>query len=172
MSWRTKLLLTCALVPAFCVGALIALRVCGLIRPFSVPTGSMAPAIAPGDHIVMEGMTYLARQPRRGDIVVFETDGIYSLPQSTFFTMRVAGEPGDHVRISEGKLFINDKLASLSNTVGEIVYDLPPQVPASSLQTDVTVPSGCYFVLGAPFRAKTSSVVSPFVIGLQREWEA
>jgi signal peptidase I len=96
----------------------------------------------------MEGVTFLSRQPRRGDIVVFKTDGIASLPSATIYLKRVAGEPGDHVQISGSKLFINEKQVSLSNAVGEIAYDLPPHVETLSPKTDVTVPSGCYFVLG------------------------
>ncbi|MCE9612143.1 MAG: signal peptidase I [Chthoniobacter sp.] len=148
MSQRAKLLSALALVPVFCYGALIVLRLCGLVRPFSVPTGAMTPAVSAGDHIMMEGVTYLSRQPHRGDIVVFKTDGVASLPPATIYVKRVAGEPGDHLRISEGKLFINDKRVSLSNAVGEIAYDLPPRIGTLAPQTDVTVPSGCYFVLG------------------------
>ena len=107
-----------ALVPAFCFGAVVVLRVCGLVRPFSVPTGAMTPAVSAGDHVMMEGVTFLSRQPRRGDIVVFKTDGIASLPAATFYIKRVAGEPDDHVRISGGKLFANDKQISLSNAAG------------------------------------------------------
>jgi signal peptidase I len=135
-------------VPALVVGVLIVLRVCGLVRPFSVPTGAMTPAVSPGDHIIMEGVTFLSRQPRRGDIVVFKSDGIGLVPPGTFYVKRVAGEPGDHLRISEGKLFINDKQVSLSNAVGEIVYDQPPGAERFSLKTDLTVPDDCYFVLG------------------------
>jgi signal peptidase I len=148
MSRRVKMLIALALVPAFCFSAFVVLRVCGLIRPFSVSTGAMTPAVSAGDHIMMEGTTFLSRQPRRGDVVVFKTDGIASLPSATYYVKRVAGDPGDHVRISGGKLFINDKQVSLSNAVGEIAYDLPPQAAALSPQTDLTVPSGCYFVLG------------------------
>lgn len=68
---RAKLLIVLALVPAFCFGALIVLRVSGLVWPFFVPTAGMAAAVAAGDHIMMEGVTFLSREPRRGDIVVF-----------------------------------------------------------------------------------------------------
>ena len=145
---RTKLLIIVAVVPACFVVAVIVLRLGGLVRPFTVPTGSMTPALSPGDHFLMEGMTFRSREPRRGDIVAFKTDGIASLPPATFHVKRVAGEPGDHVRITEGKLFINDRQVSLSNAVGEIAYHLPPGTGALTTQTDVTVPAGCYFVLG------------------------
>lgn len=63
---------------------LFLLRITGLVRPFSVPTGAMTPAVSSGDHVVMEGVTFLTRKPRRGDIVVFKTDGIAGLPSNTF----------------------------------------------------------------------------------------
>jgi signal peptidase I len=148
MSLWSKVLLGLAAIPALLVAALFVLRVCGLVRPFSVPTGGMTPAISPGDHIMMEGISYLTRRPRRGDIVVFKTDGIASLPSATIYVKRVAGEPGDHVRISGGKLVVNGKQVSLRNAAGEINYNLPPSATQSTPQTDVNVPSGCYFVLG------------------------
>ena len=149
MSRCSKLLVGIALIPAGLFFTLVVLRLVGLIRPFSVPTGAMTPAVAAGDHFIMEGFTYLSRQPRRGDIVVFKTDGIALLPPpASIFVKRVAGEPGDHVRISEGTLFVNDKPVLLSNDVGEITYRPPPGAGAFLLQTDVTVPLGCYFVLG------------------------
>jgi signal peptidase I len=147
-SRRSRLLIGLALVPACFVVALIVLRIWGLVRPFSVPTGAMTPAVSAGDHVMMEGVTFVARHPRRGDVVVFRTDGIASLPPATFYVKRVAGGPGDHLRISEGRLFVNDKQVSLSNAAGEIVYALPPGAETFSLKTDLTVPDGCYFVLG------------------------
>jgi len=148
MSARSKLLIGLAILPACFVGALIMLRLCGFVRPFSIPTGAMTPAVSAGDHVMMEGMTYIARAPRRGDVVVFRTDGIAALPPATFYVKRVAGEPGDHLRISEGKLFVNDKQLSLSNSMGEIVYLLPPMAGTLARKTDLTVPDGSYFVLG------------------------
>lgn len=145
---RSKLVIALAILAALCICALIVLRVLGLVRPFSVPTGAMTPAVSAGDHIIMEGFTYLSRQPRRGDIVVFKTDGIALLPPSSMYVSRVAGEPGDHVKISDGKLFINDKRVSLNNAAGVIVFDLPPRSGVLSPNTDVIVPSGCFFVLG------------------------
>jgi signal peptidase I len=165
LSRNTKMIIGLACIPALVIGALILLRVVGLLRPFSVPTGAMTPAVCSGDHVMMEGMTFLARHPLRGEIVVFRTDGIASLPPGQFFIKRVAGEPGDHLRISEGKLFINGKQVTLSNAAGEIVYDLPPGVEGSSPRTDVTVEDDCYFVLGDN---STNSLDSRFWGGLPR----
>lgn len=108
----------------------------------------MTPAVSPGDHIMVEGFTFLARKPRRGDLAAFRTDGIAALPAANIYIKRVAGEPGDRLRIADGKLYINDKHVALSNAVGEIAYLLPPGAERMAQLTDVTVPDGQYYVLG------------------------
>jgi signal peptidase I len=58
----------------------------------------------------------------------------------------VAGEPGDRVRISDGKLFVNESHVPLRNESGEIAY---VEIRGARMPyTDVIVPEGCYFVLG------------------------
>jgi signal peptidase I len=152
LSRGARVLIGLAFVPTICyvalIGTLIGLYRVGLVRPFSVPTGAMTPAVSAGDHVMMEGLSFLTRKPRRGDIIVFKTDGIASLPPATIYLKRVAGEPGDHLRLSDGKLFINDKQVKLSNEAGQIFYDLPPLTGRFPPKTDLTVPDACYFVLG------------------------
>src|SRR5713226_2656860 len=145
---RRKVLVGFAVVVGVFWGALAVLRVVGLIRPFSVPTSGMTPTVSPGDHVLMEGLTFLARKPRRGDVAVFKTDGIARLPAATIYLKRIVGEPGDRLRISDGKLYINDKHVVLSNAAGEIAYPLPAGAESMAPQTDVTVPDGQYYVLG------------------------
>jgi signal peptidase I len=127
---------------------LLALRLFGLLRIFSIPTGGMSPAVAAGDRVIMEALTYLSRKPRRGDIVVFKTDGLSTLPPGQFYNKRLIGEPGDHLQLADGKLFINEQRVTLSNSAGEIIYNLPPNLSPSKLQLDVTVPKDSYFVVG------------------------
>jgi signal peptidase I len=79
---------------------------------------------------------------------------------------RIAGEPGDRLRLSNGQLFINDKLVILSNALGKIVYNMPPHTQQSSLNTNVTVPDDCYFLLGDN---ATNSLDSRFWRSIPRE---
>ena len=130
----------------------VLLRPLGLVRPFSVPTGAMAPAVSAGDHLLMEGISYLMRDVRRGDIVVFKTDGIPEMaPQraGTIYIKRVAGLPGDTLRISGGKLYVNESHLPLKNASGEIHYaNLTGSRMLTSADDTVAVPEGYYFVLG------------------------
>lgn len=127
---------------------LISLRPLGLIRPFSIPTGAMTPAASPGDHVMMERLSYLFRQPNRGEIVVFKTEGIPGLSREQIHFKRVAGLPGDRLRIEGGSLCTNDQLVALSNAAGFISYHLPKNLAGMPGTTTLTVAPGQYFVLG------------------------
>jgi signal peptidase I len=96
---------------------------------------------------------------------VFKTGGIERLPPGQFYVKRVAGEPGTHVRISDGRLYINEQQVTLSNAAGPITYDPPPGI-ASPPHADVTVPEACYYVIGDN---STNSLDSRFYGGVPRE---
>jgi len=78
------------------------------ILPFKVPTCAMSPTIIPGDHLFAERLSYRFGRPKRGDIVVFRTNGITNLSPNTIYIKRIAGLPGDHIRIAPPNLLIND----------------------------------------------------------------
>ena len=88
---------------------------------FHIPSGSMEPTLEVGDRIFVSKFAYGYNQyslpfdppvgegkilediPERGDIAVF------SLPHrdNTDFIKRVIGVPGDRIRLSKGRLYIN-----------------------------------------------------------------
>lgn len=84
-----------------------------------VPTASMEPTLPQGSFIL--GIR-IFEEPQVGDIIVFETDG-------TLLVKRVAAGPGEQVDLSQ---------LSYMTTVPIPVWDTPV----------ITVPEGCYFVLG------------------------
>jgi len=123
----------------------------GRLRVIAVPQKAMSPTIKAGDKLLMEGGTYLFRHPHRGEIVVFSSKGIPALgPRGDLYVERVAGLPGEQVRISEGKLFVNNFHVPMASSEGPIEFVTPPNLRASFRPpyTDVTVPDGHYFVLG------------------------
>lgn len=127
------------------------MRAFGLIRAYKVPTGAMDPALPPGTHLFVENISYRLREPRRGEIVVFSTEGI--IPQSPqHYIKRVAGLPGDRVRIDAAGLWINSSLVVLTNSAGPSPYG---SVVGSEIEalvqfglSETIVPEDSYFTLG------------------------
>jgi signal peptidase I len=57
-----------------------------------------------GDHLFVDRLTYNFRQPKRGEIVVFDTHGITSLPpdqQDTFYIKRLVGLGGESLSVKQ-----------------------------------------------------------------------
>jgi signal peptidase I len=109
-----------------------------IAEPFRIPSGSMVPTLAIGDHILVTKFSYGLRipltripigslsAPERGDVVVFvypgsdeNPDGSFSpahyidLPFPPFSTLdyvkRVVGLPGDRISVRDNVLYINGK---------------------------------------------------------------
>jgi signal peptidase I len=73
------------------------------LAPYRVPTGSMQPALKPGDFIFVSQVAYSSRAPRRGDLVTF----YYSSQPGIAYVKRVIALPGDRVEIKNNRLIIN-----------------------------------------------------------------
>lgn len=147
MPRRAKALITLGVFAGVCCALLIVLRLSGLLRPFVVPTGAMSPAVRPGDHIFMEGISYLHGNVERGEIIVFKTEKIPGIQRpATIYLKRAAGLPGERIRLDGGALFINGRRVSLTNASGEIRY--ANMAGFGNPATTLTVPDGHYFVLG------------------------
>ncbi|PTU74852.1 signal peptidase I [Pseudomonas mangrovi] len=77
------------------------LRLLG-IAPFSQPSASMAPTLAPGRLILVSAWAHAVSEPQRGEIVVF-------LPPEgeAAFVKRLVALPGDRVALKQGRLLVN-----------------------------------------------------------------
>lgn len=73
-------------------------------EPFAIPSESMEPTLRPGDHVLVEKLSYRFDSPRRGDLVVFKTPGGGPLS-----VKRIVGLAGDRVAIEDGVLTIDGK---------------------------------------------------------------
>ncbi len=96
-----------------------------LIEPFKIPSGSMVPTLAIGDHIFVNKLSYglwvpflnkkfqIGSGPQRGDVIVFvypaEKRTNWLIDNRKDFIKRVVGLPGDRIAVRGNTLYINDK---------------------------------------------------------------
>lgn len=84
--------------------------------------------ITSGDHLFVDRFTYNFRPPQRGEIIVFETKGIYPLPQDQFYIKRLVALGGDRVQIGNDRhLRINGHRLDASTPHFEFVYGFDPK---------------------------------------------
>ena len=138
-----------------------------VVKPFSIPSGSMENTLQIGDRVLVNRMVYRFRDIERGDVVVFNGSGTFVpaqvipdrdpitgalvwvgqsfglvAPDSTDFIKRVIGTGGDRVTCcdDQGRVLVN----GVPLTEG---YLFPGDSP--SLQPfDVEVPEGMLWVMG------------------------
>ena len=145
-----------------------------VVEPFKIPSGSMLPSLYIGDFILVNKFAYGIRVPvlnkkiietgtqARGDVMVFR----YPRDPSLDYIKRVVGLPGDHIAYYNKVLYVNGKPIGRKF---EGHYEGPGQMHASqyienlegienpmllmpgrpnSLEGELIVPEGMYFVMG------------------------
>jgi signal peptidase I len=82
------------------------------VQPFRIPSGSMEPTLMVGDFLLVNkqvtamgdtGGLLPASAIHRGQIIVFH----YPIDPSIHLVKRVVGMPGDHLKMREGRVYIN-----------------------------------------------------------------
>ena len=107
-----------------------------LYQPVRVEGTSMMPSLDDQERIFINKFVYRIEPIQRGDIVVFR----YPLDPQKSFIKRVIGVAGDHVRISDGRVYVNNKL--LVEDYVPMAYEDERSYP------EIIVPADSYFVLG------------------------
>ena len=112
-------------------------------------------AIDTGDQVFVDKFSYNFVKPHRGDVFVFRTSHIPGIPdQSQFYIKRLAGVPGDRLRIDSPFLYVNGKKAE-GYGFARVMSMRPPYrgyAPGheylSKPDRTFTVPKDGYFALG------------------------
>ncbi len=148
-----------------------------LVEPFKIPSGSMMPTLLVGDFILVNKYTYGLRvpilnntfveisHPRRGEVMVFR----YPKDPSLDYIKRVVGVPGDRIGYREKHLYLNGQALDVAatgdysyvapglnqvsaqryqETLGEHRHDILLVPDAPTIDGEVVVPEGHYFMMG------------------------
>ncbi len=107
-----------------------------LYQPVVVEGTSMLPMLEDQDRLIINKLAYRVGDIQRGDVVVF----IYPRDHEKSYIKRVIALPGDRLRIDHGEVFVN----------GARVKEpyVPRQFEDDRSQSEITIPSHEYFVMG------------------------
>jgi signal peptidase I len=107
-----------------------------LYQPVKVEGTSMMPSLEDQERIFVNKFVYRLEAIERGDVIVFR----YPRDPTKSFIKRVIGVAGDHIRIDDGQVYVNNQRLQ-EDYVAEMFSD------ERSLP-ELTVPPRSYFVLG------------------------
>ena len=112
-------------------------------RSFKVPTASMYPAIKSKDRIMADLRAYEAKDPERGEIVIYELlhDG-----KRRLMCKRIVGLPGEGIEIRSGKIYVNGIPVEIPNLPKGILYSNGGELRPGG--KPVKIPENAYYVLG------------------------
>ena len=125
-----------------------------LVKPYRIPSESMAATLRPGDRVLVNRVVYHLREPHRGDVIVFR----YPEDPHVVFIKRVVGVPGDTLEVRRGRLWVNGRLADepyVHRTAGRADPTIASGPVAGStmrepwsLARSYEVPDDSFFVMG------------------------
>jgi len=125
-----------------------------VVKPYRIPSESMASTLRPGDRVLVNRVIYHLREPQRGDVLVFR----YPEDRTVIFIKRIVGVPGDRLELRDGSLWVNGRPADepyvhRATSRPDLTRASAPVAGSTmrepwSLARPYTVPSGSYFVMG------------------------
>ena len=124
----------------FLVGGLVMLFGAAFGQAFSharIAGNGMAPAYVDGQHVLVNRWIFEVEAPARGDVVTL----LYPVNPDKMFVKRIIGAGGDRVRITGGRVFVNDQ------PVNDDAY-VPAEYRSHDEWGPQVVPDGYYFVMG------------------------
>lgn len=127
-------------------GLIAALLVFCLLRPFVIqaffiPSGSMEPTLLVNDRILVNKFIYFFRDPKPGEIIVFNAPPAAQSGDKDFIK-RVVGVPGDRLCVHDGALYRNGQRV-LEEYIAE-----PPTYTWPNPGGCIEVPDNCLVVMG------------------------
>jgi len=146
-------LLDYALIAVVAIGLALVIQAF-LIKPYRIPSPSMAGTLVEGDRVLVNRVVYHIQDVKRGDVLVFR----YPVNTDIVFIKRVVGLPGDRLQAKDGKLYIDGVAQDepyVHKTAG-VTDPTDPQgaiagttmSPPWGLLNEYTVPADSFFMMG------------------------
>jgi signal peptidase I len=117
------------------IAALVAIT---FFQSVTMQESSMEPTLSVGNKYFMDRLVYKISSPKRGDLIVFKTNGS---DDAAWHIRRVIGLPGETIQIKDGQIYIDGELYKEGK-------DFPTIADAGLASSSVTLQNGEYFVLG------------------------
>lgn len=147
-----------------------------VVQHFEIPSRSMEYTLLVGDHVFVDRLTPLGKQPmswifpyhtlHQGDVAVFLTPN--PAEQGMYLVKRIIGVPGDHIRLKNGVVYRNgvrqaepyvvrngsydayrDEFPSIiSDEYGQLATGWLSTLEQSVHDGELMVPAGHYFAMG------------------------
>lgn len=108
------------------------------IRPTLVRGQSMYPTLEEDDYLIINRIAYKVGEPKQGDIIVFSTNLLQDNGEHKDLVKRVIATEGDHIKIENSKVYVNDKLID-----EPYIHD-----EYTDGDIDITVPENKIFAMG------------------------
>ena len=109
-----------------------------LFQSVTMQESSMEPTLAVGSQYFVNKLAYKTSTPKRGDIIVFRTNGS---DDAALHVRRVIGLPGETIQIVNGRILINGEAYKEGK-------DFPSINNPGMAANAITLEAGEYFVLG------------------------
>lgn len=118
-----------------------------VIQAFFIPSGSMEPTLQANDRILVNKFIYYFREPKVGDIVVFDAppSALQQDPRKKDFIKRVVGVPGDRIAVRDEKLYRNGRPIQEPYIKEAPLYNWPEGAEQGA---EYVVPPGTLLVFG------------------------
>ena len=115
------------------LSAILFLAINAISARIRVDGYSMEPTLQTGEFVIVNKLAYRLGDPALGDVIVFH----YPRDPEQEYIKRLIGLPGDHILVTDGKVFVNGQ------HIEEPYIAAPP-----AYTSELTVPEDSFFVLG------------------------
>ncbi len=114
-----------------------------VIQPFIVEGASMEPNFYDGQYLIVDEISFLLSQPKRGEVVIFHPPS----DPGVYYIKRVIGLPGERVLIENGSIYIFNQNNPKGIRVNEKDYDIIHDLLGSEKE-DITLGEDEYYLVG------------------------